>query len=83
MRTQLYSEAAYNISAVKGIITYKKYTFLDGPSFIIIGFIFVSKDSIRFLCWASKSSLNAAHTSSNGAVFVCSSFSRSSQITES
>ena len=58
-------------------------TFFEGPSFIMIGFIFVSNDSIRFLCWASKSSLKAAHTSSNGAVFVCSSFKRSSHITDS
>ena len=57
--------------------------FLEGPSLMMMGFILVSKASSRFLCWASRSSLRAAHTSSRGAVFSSSSFSLSSHTTAS
>ena len=34
-------------------------TFLEGPSLIMIGFIFISNDSILILCWSSNSFLKA------------------------
>jgi len=41
-------------------------TFLDGPSFIMMGLILISRASSLFLCWTSSSSLKVKHSCSKG-----------------